>query len=285
MKPETFFFATVVLFSFAVFLQSVEMLQMKRTWSESTGIWKWSFLKKEHPSRFAQSFLEPLLSERGYYRVHVINLFCCALLFVFGISFILDWSIIKLLPYFLFLLAAAVPVWTTWLTSVRWRGIFYGGADSLTMIIGLSVFLGILLKDDSSLFNLPLAWIAVQTTFSYWVAGFHKIKNPAWRNGSILSAVVSAPRYDRVPHWFKNAVSSKWASLAMAWFIMVFQLSVLLVWIAPAEQKTLVFGVFVVLGMAFHFLNFWVFGLNRFFWIWIASYPALLAWGSKFHCF
>jgi hypothetical protein len=26
----------------------------------------------------------------------------------------------------------------------------------------------------------------------------------------------------------------------------------------------------------FHFLVFWYFGLNRFFWAWLAAYPALI---------
>jgi hypothetical protein len=34
--------------------------------------------------------------------------------------------------------------------------------------------------------------------------------------------------------------------------------------------------VFCAIAALFHFLVFWFFGLNRFFWAWVASFPAIL---------
>jgi hypothetical protein len=33
---------------------------------------------------------------------------------------------------------------------------------------------------------------------------------------------------------------------------------------------------FCASGALFHFLVFWYFGLNRFFWAWLATFPAVL---------
>ena len=43
---------------------------------------------------------------------------------------------------------------------------------------------------------------------------------------------------------------------------------------APARKLSLVIG--LSFATLFHFANACLFGLNRFFWIWLAAYPSLL---------
>jgi hypothetical protein len=39
--------------------------------------------------------------------------------------------------------------------------------------------------------------------------------------------------------------------------------------------------VFCTIALLFHFLVFWFFGLNRFFWAWLATFPAILACSAQ----
>jgi hypothetical protein len=39
--------------------------------------------------------------------------------------------------------------------------------------------------------------------------------------------------------------------------------------------------VFCAIALLFHFLVFWFFGLNRFFWAWIVTFPAILACSAQ----
>jgi hypothetical protein len=38
---------------------------------------------------------------------------------------------------------------------------------------------------------------------------------------------------------------------------------------------------FCAVALVFHFLVFWFFGLNRFFWAWLVSFPAILACSAQ----
>jgi hypothetical protein len=85
-------------------------------------------------------------------------------------------------------------------------------------------------------------YLALQSTLSYCFAGWVKVVNPEWRNGQALQEVF---RFSAYP------VSES----LRAW-------------------ATLMIG--LLFAAAFHFVNACLFGLNRFFWIWLASYPSLL---------
>jgi len=58
---------------------------------------------------------------------------------------------------------------------------------------------------------------------------------------------------------------------AMSWAVILFEL------IFPFSlitQTTLIIG--LIVAITFHFANACLFGLNRFFWIWLAAYPSIL---------
>jgi len=59
--------------------------------------------------------------------------------------------------------------------------------------------------------------------------------------------------------------------LAASWAVMLFELLFPLALLHPAALVAALAG-----AALFHLANALLFGLNRFFWVWLAAYPALL---------
>jgi len=79
----------------------------------------------------------------------------------------------------------------TLLTSLRFRGVFNGGSDAMT----LSVLLALAFFPK----NMAAYSIAIQVGISYCIAGWVKLKEPAWIQGRALKLFLSSERYS-VPH-------------------------------------------------------------------------------------
>ncbi len=151
--------------------------------------------------------------------------------------------------------ASVFLMWmTTWLLAIRWRGTFNGGSDTMTFHILTAWMVSLWFPQ---LERACLYYIAVQLILSYFIAGVAKASRREWWSGEALAGFLR--RY-RAPVF---------APALLSWAIVAFELAAPLAWIAPVP--------FAAAAMAFHLLNVYVFGLNRFFWAWLAAYPALFA--------
>jgi hypothetical protein len=108
-----------------------------------------------------------------------------------------------------------------------------------------------------------LGYIAAQLVLSYFLAGLFKLRDPAWRNGTALAQLLSAPQYRSRPLALPFA---RWLGYGVIAFECAFPLALI-----DARLLSL-------LGIAFHVVNARVLGLNRFLWAWLAAYPALWFW-------
>lgn len=210
-----------VLISFAVFLQSLEMLRLKP--------YPWPIVKSEMPW-----LLRPLL--RPYPVLPWLRLGAAMIAPLFP-----HWSVVLVL----FL--------TSWLIAVRWRGTFNGGSDSMTIHILAAWFVYLSEPDNAWVERGCLYYVALQLTLSYFTAGVAKLRNPEWRNGQALTRFVPLKA---------GAVSA----LLLIGFECLFPLALLGPWVCAG---------FVAAGIVFHLLNSYYLGLNRFFFVWLAAYPAL----------
>jgi hypothetical protein len=158
------------------------------------------------------------------------------------------------------------------LLLLRWRGAFNGGSDFMTLV-GLS---GLLVADALAPlwgadlgWRAGLGWVALQLITSYFMSGWVKLKHRGWRDGTALPLFLDTGIYGPLPadSWLRHPLLARAVSWAfILWeglFALVF-LDVRLAWIG------------CLLGAVFHFMVFWYFGLNRFFWAWLATYPALI---------
>ncbi len=146
----------------------------------------------------------------------------------------------------------------------RWRGAFNGGSDFMTLV-GLT---GLLLAHAAG-WRAGLWWVALQSLSSYFVSGWVKLLREEWRSGRALPYFLDTGVYGPLPA--DSVFRRPRVARAAAWSFTVwegcFPLALLDVRLA---------AVFCTVAAAFHFLVFWFFGLNRFFWAWLATYPAIL---------
>lgn len=167
----------------------------------------------------------------------------------------------------LFLCALAV--------STRWRGAFNGGSDAMTLLLtgGLAL---VAIVGVQSTFGLGCVYfLGLQAALSYFKGGWVKIRQSGWRSGEILKEILNVPQLGvppRVRYWSQNPSLMKGLSWGLLAFELLFPLSLLF-------KTTLLMA--MIVAMSFHILNIWLFGLNRFFWIWVASYPLLWILASQ----
>lgn len=115
-----------------------------------------------------------------------------------------------------------------------------------------------------------LGYLALQLVLSYFISGKVKLLNPAWRSGQALSDVFGFSAYP-VSEGLRGLADRRVLLLVMSWMVIGFEvLFPLALWSQPLLIAAL------AIGATFHLANACLFGLNRFFWIWLAAYPSLL---------
>ncbi|CUI30159.1 HTTM domain-containing protein [Cognatishimia activa] len=166
---------------------------------------------------------------------------------------------------------AGIAIGGLWISSLillhRFGGPYNGGADKMTILITTCLSAAHLFPDWA---ELAMAYLAVQLVLSYFVSGYVKIKNPDWRSGQALIDVFRFSAYpvsERLRGWAGQPRVLWLMSWSVIGFEVIFPLTLLhplALWIGMAVAAT------------FHFANACLFGLNRFFWIWICAYPSLI---------
>jgi hypothetical protein len=227
------------LVSVSVLLQSFELLSLRK---EVLETWRWETLKVEWPSG-----LGLFLSDKSFFALILLQI---------GMAVaapLLSWPVVIL--------------WiTTTLISMRFRGTFNGGADVMTFVVltGLTV---------AKLGQNPLAikfafwWIALQLILSYFVAGVTKLRSKNWRDGTALIIFLNSTIYEDRPPQDKKSLGT-FLSRCLILFEISFPLAMI---------NSTCATIYIAIGLSFHLANAYFLGLNRFFWAWLAAYPALLA--------
>jgi hypothetical protein len=154
----------------------------------------------------------------------------------------------------------------------RWRGAFNGGSDFMTLVglTGLLIAHTVAAAGDATLgWRAGLWYVALHSITSYFVSGWVKLLRPEWRNGHALPVFLDSGIYG--PLADTSIYRSPVFARSVAWGFTVWEG---LFPLALVDVRLALF--FCASGVVFHFLVFWYFGLNRFFWAWLATYPAVL---------
>ena len=145
--------------------------------------------------------------------------------------------------------------------------------------MGMQILFALLLHsldpNSSKLQTAALGWICVQSVFSYFFSGLRKMKDPLWWSGDaplafIGESRVAFPALKRKLLGFNSSL--KWIGLGILFYEVAFPFAV---------HSRSGCAVFLGLGIAFHFGVFLLFGLNRFFWVWVSTYPAIFWWSAR----
>jgi hypothetical protein len=174
------------------------------------------------------------------------------------------------------LIWGVAPAWTLpglFLLSLlilrRFQGPYNGGSDRMGLL-ALSCLCAAHVMPTERWREYIIGYLAAQLTLSYFLAGWVKIVNPAWRDGTALQDVFRFSAYP-VSEDLRRLTERPRLLFAASWAVMLFELAFPL---ALISQPTLI--VALVLAALFHLANACLFGLNRFVWTWIAVYPAIL---------
>ncbi len=245
------------LVAFSVILQSLELLCISREFKED-GLYPWSILRLEYP-RGIREFFSPFFSHPSFIFLIVVQLILSLWLF-FQPAFFVCSSLF----------------FTALFINIRFRGTFNGGSDKITMISLLALSIATWNPLSNFLMVIGLGFLAFHSVTSYVFAGFAKLKEPSWRKGTVLSDLLRLPHYP-VPNKIRQWVILRPGLLrVLTLFILGFECLFPLIF----YHQTLAF-IFLSMAFTFHILNVWLFGLNRFLFAWIATYPAILFFIQK----
>ena len=153
------------------------------------------------------------------------------------------------------------------LLLIRWRGAFNGGSDFMTLVTATGLLIAQVveaLTDPQTGWSAGLGYIAIQTLSSYFVSGWVKLKRPEWRNGQALTVFLNSGLFGPLKH--DSVFRRPWVALICSWAFILWEGLFPLVLVFPTWTAA-----FVGVALLFHFLVFWFFGLNRFFWAWAAN--------------
>lgn len=156
----------------------------------------------------------------------------------------------------------------------RFQGPYNGGSDRMSILI-LWCLLFTHIAPTPFWQTAALGYLAAQLTLSYFVSGWVKLLNSEWRTGRALRDVFQFSAYPVSENLraFSNRPRLCWT---MSWAVILFEL---LLPLSLLDQRLL--SIALIVAAAFHLANACLFGLNRFFWIWLAAYPSLL-WFQEF---
>jgi hypothetical protein len=242
------------LLGFSLVLQSLEYLRITRL----DRVNDWAILRGEIPQRprWVRPLLDRLLSP-GAYRVLI------ALRLVLALGLMAGWLG---LGGAILLFAIALVL------LLRWRGAFNGGSDFMTLV-GLT---GLLIAHTVGTFASPeLGWraglwyVTLQSITSYFVSGWVKLLHPSWRTGRALPQFLDTGIHGPLP--MDSAFRRPWLARTISWSFTVWEGLMPLALLDPRLALVL-----CAVAGSFHFLVFRFFGLNRFFWAWMTSFPAIV---------
>ncbi len=240
----------------SLLIQSLEFLRI-RHFGNMAAVWSWEVQKTD--VAHAPAWLRPLFDWLYQERIHRLHL-----LLRTGAAASLYAGVSVGSSTFLFV--------STILILIRWRGAFNGGSDFMTLVglTGLLIahVLGAL-TDPATGWRGGLWYICLQTLSSYFVSGWIKLLRHEWRTGRAMTVFLDTGIYGPlVPtSIYRSPRLAQLCSWAFTLWEGFFPLALMDVRLAMA---------FCAVAIGFHFLVFWFFGLNRFVWAWLASYPAVL---------
>ena len=183
------------------------------------------------------------------------------------------------LPRLLLAVLLIIGFQTAWVTVLllllsllilhRFQGPYNGGADRMSLLMLCCLCL-VYFAPTQYWKEVAFGYLSLQLVLSYFISGWVKVVNPDWRSGRALCDVFQFSAYP-VSESLRDWSSSPRMLFYMSWGVMLFEL---LFPFALLTQSSLI--VALVITASFHFSNACLFGLNRFFWIWVSAYPSII---------
>ena len=252
--------ALEVLLALSMLLQTLEYLRIRQALTVQ-GLWAWPVQRADIPPGPMQKLLDLLFSDSAMHWHLLLRL---------PVLLVLAWQGSSL-ALAVFLFASHV------LMLIRWRGAFNGGSDFMTLVALTGLLLASLVElggDAHLAWRAGLWYICLQSITSYFMSGWVKLMQAEWRNGHAMTIFLNAAIYGPLPAG--SGLRNPWVARLGAWAFIGWECAAPLALLHPLAAL-----VFCTIALLFHFLVFWFFGLNRFFWAWLVTFPAILACSAQ----
>lgn len=249
-----------VLLAFSMLIQTLEYLALRKAWSVQ-GLWSWPLQRSDIPPGTVQQIFDVVFTDRNLLGLLLLRL---------PLLLWLAWQGSNL-GLAIFLFGSHI------LMLIRWRGAFNGGSDFMTLVALTGMLLACLVQlgaDSQLAWRAGLWYVCLQSITSYFMSGWVKLMQPEWRSGQAMTIFLNAAIYGPLP--LTSVLRHPWVSRLGAWAFISWECAAPLALVRP-----LVALVFCAIALVFHFLVFWFFGLNRFFWAWMVTFPAILACSAQ----
>ncbi len=240
----------------SLIVQTLEFMRLRHALGPG-GVWAWTVQSGDlaHASRPVRAAFGWLAGERVD-SAHLTLRLAAAVGLLFGSA----------LPVSLFLFVGTVAL------LIRWRGAFNGGSDFMTIV----VLTGVVIADAAAALGHPdigaragLWYVAIHAISSYFISGAVKLINPEWRSGTALPIFLDGGVYGPLPA--TSPYRNKTVAALCSWGFILWECSFPL-----ALADPLVAVGFCATAAVFHLLVFRYFGLNRFVFAWLATFPAIV---------
>lgn len=163
------------------------------------------------------------------------------------------------------------------LTCVRFRGSVNGGSDSMTIMILIGMIIAFMFKKESFA-GFGMIFISINLLLSYLKAGIAKARAPEWRDGSALPLFLEQSFFSDIRAYGKSISAKPDVAKYICWFIFTIEIGLVASPLVPS-----VLPLVLTIVVLFHFAIYYVFGLNRFFWVWIAAWPSIFYVAALLH--
>jgi hypothetical protein len=223
---------------------------------KSHDLMNWEVLQLRHPLFVKLSFLKFICSERSIIRVNWVLLISSILL------------LFNLHPYFNCLLYFLSTLCLLAFAAKSSYGM--DGSDQVMLLLNI-VLLAIYIKDDAITRLISFSFISLQLLFSYFISGYGKLSASVWRNGEALTGIMGNTIYgnDMMYSLFRT---SRPLAVVMSWTVFLWETLFFISIFCPSA----IFVAVLLAGVAFHFTNAIVMGLNTFMIAFLACYFPLL---------
>lgn len=240
----------------SLLIQTLEFLRLRAVQGRE-ALWSWNVQRADlaHASLPVRRMFDWLYSERVHHAHLLLRLGAAASLYV-GSS----------------IASATLLFFSTVAMLIRWRGAFNGGSDFMTIVALTGLMIGNwsrLWVDPVLAWQAGLGYVCLHAMTSYFISGAIKLFSAEWRHGIALPYFLDGGLHG--PLAPESPLRRRPVAMLCSWAFILWECAVPLVLLGPMFAIA-----FCAVAMLFHFLVFVFFGLNRFVWAWMVSYPAII---------
>jgi len=244
----------------SLLIQTLEFLKLRPV-QQPNALWSWTIQRGDlaHASAPVRKLFDWLYSE-PIHKTHLLLRLAAAASLYAGSSIV----------------SATLLFFSTIAILIRWRGAFNGGSDFMTIIALTGLMIahwGQWVVSPALAWQAGLGYVCLQTMTSYFISGAIKVFSKEWRNGIALPYFLDGGIYGPLAE--DSVFRKRFICIACSWGFIVWECSVPVAFLGPRVAM-----VYCAIALVFHILVFAFFGLNRFVWAWVVSFPAVVYWGG-----